>query len=82
MTLAEEIRLTADQVREATKRSRPAEPDEPRDWSETAHEITSRISDLMQKYEAATAPQRKPAPQGTAKEQRLKAILKLVVAEL
>lgn len=76
MSLADEIRLIGQQLR--AKRSSPS--DESKDWSATAERIREEISDLMQRYEDATKPTTAPAQ--VDKAERLKVILKLVVAEL
>jgi hypothetical protein len=77
VSLAKEIRLLAAQIRG----ERPQPSDGSKDWSATAERIRDEISDLMQEYEDATRPTPPRAPQ-LDKEQRLKVILKLVVAEL
>lgn len=75
MTLAQEIRQLAAQIQGAKQ----PPPPEVKDWTATAQRIEAEIEELMQRYDAATA---RPEPETGNREQRLKVILKLVVAEL
>lgn len=82
-TLAEEIRLIGEQIRRAAERPSDPEPQPPpRDWSGTAKRIQEDIDQLMRMYGCGPEPQPKPEPQDEERAERLKRILKLVVAEL
>lgn len=71
MRLAEEMLEVAAEIRE---RRRPS-PCAPHDWPATAQRIQDEIAQLMHQYE--------PKPQAPPNQvERLKTLLKLVVAEL
>lgn len=85
-TLADEIRLIGEQIRRAAERPSDPEPQPPpRDWSGTAKRIQEDIDQLMRMYGCGREPQPEPEPEppeDSERAERLKRILKLVVAEL